>query len=53
MKPNLNKGDIQIDSIVEMFEFLCPDDWWELQLKHTNPMLLGTLKIDAISRRAS
>lgn len=29
-----------------MFEFLCSDDWWKLQLKYTNSMLLGSDKIN-------
>jgi len=46
-KPSLNKGDLCLNNIGELFSFLTPDDWWEIQLRHTNPKLLATDKENA------
>lgn len=47
-KPSLNKGDLTITSISEMFAYLTPDGWWENQLKYTNPKLLNTDATNAL-----
>mmetsp|Transcript_36254 Transcript_36254/g.88209 ORF Transcript_36254/g.88209 Transcript_36254/m.88209 type:complete len:359 (+) Transcript_36254:480-1556(+) len=46
-KPFLNKGDLSLTSIADMFVYLTPDDWWDIQLRHTNPKLLGSDAINA------
>lgn len=46
-KPSLNKGDIVLKSIADMFSYLVPDDWWDTQLRYTNPKLLATDKESA------
>ena len=41
-KPSLNKGDLSLKTIDQMFYYLMPEDWINIQLKYTNPKLQGT-----------
>lgn len=46
-KPSLNRGDIELNSISDMCTFLTPEDWWEQQVRYTNPKLLGNSRENA------